>query len=163
MPKKKVKLPYYGFDIKKELELYRAVCEGKPNAEGITRYTEWREHILQWWAQANSAAGGKVEVNAENFVHYLAHKRRSYDFGWRVMFQAYVPTIAVLVSCIALFVSYGQSDYLTVALLPCVLIVVLVTLYIIKAIAKNNVPSDNFYSDLIKIIEHSSNKQKSLR
>lgn len=145
----------YGFNINKEYEFYKGICNNPSTAPS---YAKWKEHILSHIINIDN----EKKSNSYNLKHYLINNHRTSKNKLNMMVSILVPIYIFLLTLFftfynEIFTCSNEINLPTTIVLEIIFIMLLLIAFVWLYIRLSTYV--NFYDDIIDIIdEYSSEK-----
>lgn len=145
----------YGFNINKEYEFYKGICNNPSTAPS---YAKWKEHILSHIINIDN----EKKSNSYNLKHYLINNHRTSKNKLNMMVSILVPIYIFLLTLFftfynEIFTCSNEINLPTTIVSEIIFIMLLLITFVWLYIRLSTYV--NFYDDIIDIIdEYSSEK-----
>ena len=142
----------YGFNINKEYEFYKGICNNPSTAPS---YAKWKEHILSHIINIDN----EKKSNSYNLKHYLINNHRTSKNKLNMMVSILVPIYIFLLTLFftfynEIFTSSNEINLPTTIVSEIIFIMLLLIAFVWLYIRLSTYV--NFYDDIIDIIDEYS-------
>ena len=142
----------YGFNINKEYEFYKGICN---NPSIAPSYAKWKEHILSHIINIDN----EKKSNSYNLKHYLINNHRTSKNKLNMMVSILVPIYIFLLTLFftfynEIFTSSNEINLPTTIVSEIIFIMLLLIAFVWLYIRLSTYV--NFYDDIIDIIDEYS-------